>query len=78
MNGVQCTIPADLLRLAAAGLYELAIRKRMAAGKLPAVDGKINPQEAELLKQAAESQKAADFYLELYQQRPVESEAERV
>lgn len=39
------------------------------------IGGKIDPAAAELLKKAAAVQKAADFWSELYQQRPVELEA---
>ena len=60
---VQYTIPADMLKYTATALYELAIRQRVSA------DGKTAQDAAELLKQAAEVQKAADYYSELYQWR---------
>ena len=76
MSDVKCTIPADMLRFTASALYELAIRQREAAGKFPTIDGKISTTASELLEQAAVAWKAANFYAELYQQRPNEKEAQ--
>ena len=69
MNEVKCTIPADMLRYTASALSELAIRKRMAADGFPVINGRIDPAAAELLKQAAEVQKAADFWTDWYMQQ---------
>ena len=76
MSDVKCTIPTDMLRYTASALGELAIRQRIEAIRYPAIDGKVFPDAARLLKQSVATQEAADFYSDLYMQRSKDKEAD--
>ena len=73
MNGnVNCGIPVDLLRFTIRALNDLKIRQEMQAEKF----GPFDTAADDLLKEAAEVKKAADFYHELHK-RHLLSEMER-